>query len=141
MPQPIQQDASHIDLSPRIFTSTAVAGSPALAAETIVCTVTCANDLASTFGVILAGSIAFTVGTSGASARYRVRRTDTSGATVFDSGVTTAGITAAGLVLQPVTAVDAGGYVNGRIYVLTLTVGSGAAVSTVSAANLTAIVV
>lgn len=141
MPIPIQVDASHIDLSPRVFTSTAVAGSPALAAETIVCSVTLAGDLASTAGVIVMGAVAYTVGTSGASAQYRIRRTGLAGTIVFDSGATTSGITAAGLVNENVQGFDANGFAIGRIYVLTLQVASGAAVSTVSAANLIALVV
>jgi len=141
MPLPITLDASHLDLSPRLFTSTAVAASPSAAAETTVCTITCTGDIASLVGVVLVGTVAFTVGTSGTAVTYRIRRTDTNGTVVFTSGATTAGISAGNLVAQELSAFDAGGFTNGRVYVLTLQVTSGAAASTVSAANLMGLVV
>lgn len=141
MPLPITLDASHLDLSPRLFTSVTVAGSPALAAETIVCSVTCTGDIASTFGVVIVGTLSFTVGTSGVSAQVKIRRTDASGATKIDTGALTGGISATNLVSYSVVAVDAGGYVNGRVYVMTLQIASGAAVSTVSQVSLVALVV
>lgn len=141
MPLPISIDASHIDLSPRVFTSTAVAGSPATNAETTVCTLTCTGDLASTLGVVIVGTVSFTVGTSGASAQVKIRRTGTSGTTVLDTGALTGGIAATNLVSYTVAAFDSAGFINGRVYVMTLTIGSGAAVSTVSQASLVALVV
>lgn len=140
-PLPISIDASHIDLSPRVFTSTTVVGSPALAAETIVCSVTCTGDLASTLGVVLVGWCSLTIGTSGASVTARIRRTDVNGTVVYTTGALTGGVAAAGLVHYTVPGYDAGGFTNGRVYVLTLTIGSGGAVSTVSAAGLVAVVV
>ena len=140
-PLPISVDASHIDLSPRVFTSTAVAGSPALAAETTVCTVTCSGDLASTLGVVIVAFCALTVGTSGSAVTAKIRRTDTSGTTVVSTGAMTGGVAAGNLLSYTVLGFDSGGFTNGRVYVLTLTITAGAAVSTVSAAGLVAVVV
>lgn len=140
-PLPISLDASHIDLSPRVFTSTAVAGSPATNAETTVCTVTCSGDLASTLGVVIVAFAAFTVGTSGTAVTAKIRRTDTSGTTVVTTGAMTGGVAATNLMSYTVLGFDAGGFTNGRVYVLTLTVTGGAATSTVSAAGLVALVI
>lgn len=141
MPQPIQYDAAHINLSSRIFTSNTVTGSPATNAETIVCTVTTSGDIAALAGCILMFACSYTVGTSGASARYRLRQTNTSGSTVYDSGACTSGISAGTLVTENIQGFDASPVLPGQVYVLTLTIGSGAATSTVSAANGIVIVV
>lgn len=62
MPRPgIRVDGSQVDLSSRFFVSSAVAGSPATSAETIICTVTVGNDLQTTLGVLLEGWFSFTV--------------------------------------------------------------------------------
>jgi hypothetical protein len=134
-PAPFRYDASVIDLGPRIFTTTAVTGSPALAAETIVATITTSGDIAASKGAHILWALAWTVGTNGVSARYRVRRTDASGTTVYDSGVTTAGIAATALLHASGYAFDSGPTLPGQVYVVTLTVGSGSAASTVSAAH------
>jgi len=57
------------------------------------------------------------------------------------SGVTTAGITAAGLVVENLFGFDSSPTLPGQAYCLTLTVGSASAASTVSAAAAAAIVV
>ena len=141
-PEPIRVSGNAVDLSPRVALSTTVTGSPALAAETVVCTIAAiaANPQVIT-GVLLIGTVAYTVGTSGVSATYKIRQTGTSGTTLYSSGVTTAGIAAGNLVTQTVTAWDTAPVLPGQVYVLTLTIGSGAAASTVSAANLTAIII
>jgi hypothetical protein len=141
MPVPFRYDAAALNLSPRVFTSTAVTGSPAAASETIVCTVTTSGDIAAALGAVILFAVAYTVGTSGVSARYRVRQTNVAGTVLFDSGVTTAGIAAAALVNESVQAIDTAPVLPGQVYVLTLTIGSGAATSTVSAANGIVIVV
>jgi hypothetical protein len=141
MPAPFRIDGAGVNLSSRVFTSTAVTGSPSAASETIVCTVTTSGDIAAALGCVIMFACAFTVGTSGASARYRIRQTNTSGSTIFDSGVTTAGISAGNLVNENVQGVDTAPVLPGQVYVLTLTIGSGAATSTVSAANGIVIVV
>lgn len=142
MPPPIQQSAAALDLSPRVFNSIAVVGSPALAAETIVCSVAIAADIAVIAGVYLFGFAAFTVGTSGDSINAKIRRTDASGQTVVATGVTNEGVTAATqLGTRTVFGFDNFKPAPNAVYVLTLTVGNGAAVSTVSAVTLIALVV
>lgn len=139
MPAPIQYSAEHIDLGPRFFYSETVAGSPAAASETTICTVTISGDLAFSQGVLLEGWFSFTVGTSGVSATVKIRRTNTSGSTIVTTGALT--VTAANLYQYDIRGVDEAPTLPGQVYVLTLTVGSGAAASTVSAAALTATVI
>lgn len=138
MPQPIQYSGEHVDLSPRFFYSAAVAASPSAAAETTICTVTVTTDLAVVKGVLLEGAFAFTVGTSGVSATIKIRQTNTSGATVATTGANT--VAAASLYTFGIQGVDTAATLPGQVYVLTLTVGSGSATSTVSYATLTATV-
>ncbi len=140
-PVPIKITADQIDLGPRMFFTSAVTGSPAAAAETVVATLNITGDIAASKGVFLFGQMAYTVGTSGASARYRLRQTGTSGAVIFDSGATTQGIVAAALINDSVQGVDTTPVLPGQVYVLTLQVGSAAAASTVSAVSLIGIVV
>jgi hypothetical protein len=142
--QTIQVSGAGVDLSPRAGGNNTVVGSPALAAETVVCSLPAIQSaVVTTAGVLIFAQIAYTVGTSGASARYRIRQGVAAGAgtVIFDSGVTTAGITAAGLVLENMIGFDASPTFPGQAYCLTLTVGSGAAVSTVSAASMTFFIV
>lgn len=141
MPVPINRSVAGSDLSARFFQSSTVAGSPAAAAETIICTLTVTGDPTLVNGVILLGFAAFTVGTSGTACRLRIRQTDTSGATKGDTGATTGGIAAANVVDMNVAGVDTSPTLTNQVYVLTLTVTAGAAASTVSAAQLVAIVV
>jgi hypothetical protein len=137
---PIEVGASAVDLSPRIVQSNAVAASPAAATETTICTLTIRGDIAQATGVILLGFAAFTVGTSGTACNLKIRQTNTSGTTVGATGATTGGIAATNLVDMNVAGFDAAS-VGAQVYVLTLTVTNGAAASTVSAAQLVAIVV
>lgn len=142
MPLPIQESAANLDLSPRVFKSTAVAASPADATETTVCTLTCTGDIAVVSGILVIGFAAFTVGTAGVSVNAKIRRTDTSGTTVVATGVTNEGVTAATqLGTRLVLGYDTGPTMPGQVYVLTLTVGSANATSTVSAASLIAVVI
>lgn len=139
MPTPISFSAAGLDLSPRVFRSTAVAASPTAATETIVCTVTCTGDIAAIAGVLLIGWAAFTVGTNGVSVQAKIRRTNASGSTIVDSGAVTA--VAANLGSATVVGFDTGPTLPGQVYVVTLTVASASAGSTVSAAGLIAVVV
>ncbi len=142
MPVPIQYDSAHLDLSARVFSSATVVASPALAAETIICSVTCTGDIAIISGIIVMGWCAFTVGTSGVSAQMKIRRTNVSGATQVDTGATNNGVLAATqLASMDVQAFDTGPAMPGQVYVLTLQIASGAAASTVSGANLIAIAI
>lgn len=138
-PQPIQYGGAAIDLSPRLFSSSAVVASPALAAETIVCSVTLDQDIAVMEGVVLFGFGAFTVGTAGVSVVLRIRATDVSGTVVASTGAVT--YTAADLGSLFVHGIASPGAAAGQKYVLTAQVASGGAESTFSAVRLTAFVV
>lgn len=141
MPQPLQYDAAHLDLSSRFFRTTTVVGSPADDTETIVASVVVSGDIALVSGVYVVAFCAFTVGTDGVSANLKVRRTDASGTTVVASGVVNEGGTAATqLGTRTVVGFDAlGQSVQRQVYVATLTVGSASAESTVSAVTLAAV--
>lgn len=135
-PIPIRLSADEMDMSPRRFYSTTVAGSPALAAETIVCTLTVAANVAILQSVRLQGWAAFTVGTSGVSAQLRIRQTNVAGTVKADSGAVT--VTAGNLREASVQGDDTASAIPGQVYVLTLQIASGAATSTVSAVYLEA---
>jgi len=138
---PIQETSAGIDFSQRVVVSTTVAGSPALAAETTIATLTLPGDLAVIRSVILRGWAAFTVGTSGTTVQLRIRQTDTSGTVKGNSGALTGGVSAGNLLVESVAGVDAAPSNTGQVYVLTLQVANGAAASTVSAVEFDAIVV
>ena len=141
MPVPIQADAQRIDLSKRVQVYTTVDASPSGATETVIATLVL-NGFADTpliAGVLLFGWAAYTVGTSGASGRLRIRQTNVSGTVKADTGALTGNHGAGVLVADDVNGFDSGAGVG--TYVLTLTVGSGAAASTVSALMLTAILI
>jgi hypothetical protein len=127
-----------VNLSSRIVSSKAVVGSPATNAETIVASVTLPLNVQTFQAVELQGWVAFTVGTSGVSADLKIRQTDTSGTVIADSGLCT--VVATNLDTFSIMGTDptpAGG----QVYKLTLTIGSGAATSTVSAVYLRALIV
>lgn len=140
-PEPIKLESTFVDLSQRFKRSVTVVASPADATETIIASVTVADDLAVMQGVRLEGWAAFTVGTNGASARLRIRQTNVAGTAKADTGALTGGVAAAGLLAQDVIGFDSAPSLPGQVYVLTLTVGSASAASTVSAVYLSAIVV
>jgi hypothetical protein len=118
--------------------STAVLGSPATSAETAIVTLPGFTPPSDTDVVLLFGWLAFTVGTSGVSTRARIEQGAAAGGTaVGDTGLVSA--TAAKLVTLVVFATDTPGVVNNFQYTMTLIVGSGAAISTVSQAALFAI--
>jgi hypothetical protein len=139
MPEPIKTSVIFTDLSGRFQSTQAVVGSPALAAETIIGSLAIAGfgDTAIVSGIQFDGWAAFTVGTSGVSATMRVRQTNASGTVVATTGALT--VVAANLVQINVQGFDALPGV--ATYVMTLQIGSGAAVSTVSAVSLQGIVV
>lgn len=137
--QPITSTNLGQDLTPRIAVTTAVTASPSGSAETIIATLNIANfgAIAVLSGVIVEGWAAYTVGTSGASVTFKIRQTNVSGSTVVTSGALTGSQHGAGIL----SADDIAGFDSGAgaaTYVLTMTVGSGAAASTVSAAFLKA---
>lgn len=139
MPQPITRNIQNDDLSARFQETHTVGGSPATNAETIIATLTLAgfNDLAVMTGVQLVGWAAFTAGTSGVSATLQIKQTDTSGTAKGSTGAVT--VAAADLYALEVVGFDATPAI--AKYVLTLTIGSGAAESTVSACSLRAVVI
>jgi hypothetical protein len=137
-PSPITLSADRIDMSPRRFYTVGIVGSPALAAETIIATLTVAANVAVTQSVRLQGWAAFTVGTSGVSAQLRIRQTSAVGTLKADSGAVTAA--AANLREQSIQGDDTAPTLPGQIYVMTLQVASGSAASTVSAVYLEALI-
>lgn len=136
---PLRLSAAGIDLSPRVKRSNTVVASPAAASETIICSLTISENLATALGVVLVGWAAYTVGTNGVSVNLKLRQTDTSGTTIAATGATTA--TAANLGSMALAGVDTSPVLPGQVYVVTMTVASGSAASTVSAVELVAIVV
>lgn len=132
-----------IDLSGRVMQTTTVIASPSGSAETVVAT-TAAFDtqLPLALGVIVIGELAYTLGTSAASCTVRLRRgTTTAGTAVYSTGAMTGGHNSAGLLVADSAGTfdtDAGA---AQQYSVTLTVGSGAAASTVSAVSLIAIAI
>jgi hypothetical protein len=141
MPRPINEAADAIDLRPRFVVSTVVVASPAAAAETIICQTGAIGDVSVQQGVLLSGWAAFTVGTSGTAVRLRLRQTNVGGTIVADTGALTAGIAAAAVVSQDVEGFDAAAVPPAQVYVLTLQVTAGSAVSTVSGVKLSGIIV
>jgi hypothetical protein len=141
-PVPIQYNAGAIDLSPRLFASSTVVGSPTDNTETIVASVTCTGDIAVVSGILVWAWAAFTVGTNGVSVNLKIRRTDASGSTRAATGAVNEGVTAATqLGYRYAQAFDTGPTMPGQVYVATLTVASGSAASTVSAVSIAALVV
>lgn len=148
MPYPFEYSAQLIDLSPRFKSSSTIVGSPALAAETVVCQITGLDGfLGAMAGVFLSGVCSFTVGTSGTAIRLRIRQGTTagSGTVVADTGALTGGVAAAALLSQDLQGFDVGvsggGAIAATSYHLSLQVTGGAAASTVSQTNLIALVV
>lgn len=141
MPRPIGIAADEIDLSKRFAVSGVVVASPALAAETIIASITMAGDVQIVAGVHVSGWAAFTIGTTGSAARLRLRQTNVAGTVVADTGALTGGVAAAGLLAQDVEGFDAAAAQTGQVYVLTLQVTAATAVSTVSSVFLRGLMV
>lgn len=142
MPEPIALSALHIDLSRRFLQSTVVVASPAAAAETIICqTAAFNNEITFVTGVQLQGWAAYTVGTSGTAVTFRIRQTNVSGTVVVSTGAMTGSQHGAAIL----SCDDVQGFdtapAAAQVYVLTMQVTAGAATSTVSATQLTAIAV
>ena len=139
---PIELNGISVDLSGRIVRSATVSASPSGSAETVVAT-TPAFDTSIAFvaGVIVMANLAYTLGTSAASATVKLRQTNVSGATLYSTGAQTGGHnTATQLVADDVMAFDTAPAA-GQTYCVTLTIGSGAAASTVSAVQIIAIAI
>jgi hypothetical protein len=141
VPVPIVENASGVDLSPRIAATTTIVGSPAAAAETIVAQLNLNTDETIVSGVLLKGWAAFTVGTNGTAVTFRIRRTNVAGTIVSTTGALTGGVAATNLLAQDIAGFDTGAAIIGQVYVLTMQVTAGSAPSTVSAVQLDAIIV
>lgn len=118
--------------------STTVVASPALAAETIIGSVTVPSGLTYASGVIVVGWAAFTVGTSGTAVTFRIRQSTLTGTVVVSSGALTS--TAANVNERSIYAFDAAPG-DGQVYEYTMQVTGGAAASTVSALTLAVLAV
>lgn len=141
MPLPIQYDAQRMDLSKRVQVYSTVDASPALAAETVIATLTLAGfaDTAIVSGALLFGWAAYTVGTSGTAVRFRIRQTSVAGTVKGDTGALTGSQHGAGILSDDnVSAFDTAPV---AVYVLTMQVTAGAAASTVSSLVLAAILI
>ena len=139
MPNPIQLGGDEVRFADRIAQTSTVSASPAAGAETVIATLVQPTDLQKAIGVFLTAWLTVTIGTSGVSARVRIRQTNISGTVVADSGAVTQGIAAGNVCTLDVQAFDTAPANNGQTYVLTLTIGSGAAASTVASLNMTGI--
>lgn len=143
MSDPIILNGRTIDLSGRVAFTTTVIASPTGATETVVATTPAFDaQLALALGVIIMAEIAYTLGTSAASATVQIRRgTTTGGVSVYSTGAQTGGHnTATQLVSDSAGTLDTGAAASQQ-YSITLTVGSGAATSTVSKVSLVAIAI
>jgi hypothetical protein len=133
VPVPIHDDSQGIDLSKRIQVYSTVDASPALAAETVIATLTIVGfaDTPIISGAFLFGWAAYTVGTSGTAVRFRIRQTGVAGTVKADTGALTGSQHGAGIL----SADDVNGFDTAPVgvYVLTMQVTAGAAASTVSA--------
>lgn len=136
---PLVLSAAGVDLSPRVQRTATVVASPAAATETIIASLTISGNLATGLGVVLFGWCAFTAGTNAVGGQVKLRKTDASGSTLVDSGAVT--VVATKLYAPSVVAVDTSPSLPGQVYVMTLTMASGSAESTVSAVQLHALIV
>jgi len=140
--EPITGTIRGTDLTPRFTQTTAVVASPTDNTETIIASITLADDASPAQGVELVAFAALTIGTSGTAGNLRIRRTNATGTVVVASGAITAGVWAATQLAELYAAgFDAGPTLPGQVYVATLTVTGGAATSTVSAVYLRALTV
>jgi hypothetical protein len=135
MTTPTQFSAASMDLSSRIANNSTVVGSPAAASITSVCALTFPNfgKLQNATGVYLEGTVSLTIGTSGVSCLVQIRQTGTAGAVIASTGALT--VTATNLYSFSVQGVDTAPLAAG-VWIIAVTIGSGAATSTVSAVSL-----
>jgi hypothetical protein len=125
--------------NPLFYSTFAVTGSPAAAAETVVATLSGVDLRYSDQVIKLSGSINFTVGTSGNAATLRLRRDSLTGTQVGTSQtLPVTEVVATDTVIGAIYASDQPGNVAGATYVMTLQVATAAATSTVNNVNITA---
>jgi hypothetical protein len=142
MPEPIKTSVLFEDLSARFLGTSTVVASPVDNTETIIASLAIPNfgDIAVVSGIRLHGFAAFTIGTSGVSGNLKIRQTNASGSTVAATGAVNAGVWAA-TQLTTLTVLGFDATPGVATYVMTLTVASGAAASTVSGLHLSAVVI
>lgn len=139
---PITETNRGTDQTARYTQTTTVVASPTDNTETIIASLTLADNASPVLGVEVVAFAAFTIGTSGTAGNLKVRRTNASGTTVVATGAITAGVWAATQLAELyVAGFDTGPTLPGQVYVATLTVTGGAAASTVSAVFLRALTV
>lgn len=133
----IRTGAAVLGLSQRIQQNNSVVGSPATNAITSICALTFPSfgKLTLETGVLLEGWVSFTTGTSGVTAKLDIRQTGTSGAVINTTGLVT--VVATQIYALSIQGLDATPLAAG-VWIMALTIGSGAAVSTVSAVQLVA---
>ncbi len=135
--QNIVLSGAGVDLSPRFQRNATVVASPTVDAEVIIASITVQGNL-STAGIMVIGFAAYTVGTAGVSVNLRLRKTDASGSVLKATGATTA--VAADLGSMSVVGFDTAPTLPAQVYVMTMTVVSANAGSTVSAVEIAVIV-
>jgi hypothetical protein len=142
--QTIQVSGAGVDLSPRIGGNTTIVASPSGTAETVVGSIPAISSaVVAATGVLVLAQVAYTVAGSGTAVTYRIRQGVTAGAgtVLTTSGATTAGIAAAGLVVENIFALDTSPTFPGQAYCLTVAVTGGSGASTVSAITMSYIIV
>lgn len=133
--QTIQVSGAGVDLSPRAGGNTSIVASPSGTAETVVGSIPAIQSaVQTTAGVLILAQVSFTIAGSGTAVTYRIRQGTTAGAgtVLTTTGATTAGIAAAGLVVENIFAFDTAPTFPGQAYCLTVAVTGGSGASTVS---------
>jgi len=140
--EPITRTVRGDDFTPRFTQTTTVVASPVDNTETIIASLTLADNASPVSGIELIAFAAFTIGTSGTAGNLKIRRTNASGTTIAATGLVTAGVWAATQLAELyVAGFDTAPTLPGQIYVATLTITAGAAASTVSGLYLRALTV
>lgn len=116
--------------------SSTIVGSPAAAAETVICQTPAITVDFTARLVYLTSAVNMTVGTSGTAVTLRLRRTGLTGTLVIASPALTA--VAANIISIGIDTTDTPGDLSGLVYVLTAQVTAGAATSTIGTVALAA---
>lgn len=136
MADQITRSAAGLDLTDRVFQSSAVAASPSASTITTICSTTWSpvDFPAMLLGVELEGYCSVTIGTNGVLATLQIRRTNTTGTVIATTGAVT--VVATQVYNLSCQGLDTTATTPGQVYVLCLTIGSGSASSTVGSAQL-----
>src|SRR5215469_16948845 len=117
--QQIALSGAVVDLSPRFAANQTVVGSPATNGATSVATIPAIGSAVQQgSGVLIIAQVAYTVGTSGTAATYKIRQGTTagSGTTIFSTGAITSGIAAGNLVIENIFGLDTSPTLPGQAY-------------------------